>query len=129
MTGIKMIRFDKTPILFDVDDTLVIWDRNAHLSDLIKCIDPYSQEELYLNPHKHHIRLLKEKHTRGDLIVVWSAGGALWAEAVVKALGLENYVDLVLDKPKSYVDDLDVNDWLKERIYINANSKWKNNNK
>lgn len=49
---------------------------------------------------------------------MWSAGGGEWAEAVVKALGLEKYVDLVMNKPSWYYDDKEAKDWMGKRIYL-----------
>jgi hypothetical protein len=114
-------------IFFDVDDTLVLWDAQYTEPDptrLVEIVDPYDNKTVFLAPHHPHIKLLKNHHTRGTYIVVWSQGGFAWAEAVVKALGLEDHVDLIMSKPRAYVDDLPADAWMKERIYISPNSKW-----
>jgi len=71
-----------------------------------------------LTPHNGHIKILKDRKARGSFIVVWSAGGYAWANAVVKALGLEEYVDLVMTKPHAYVDDKQAAEIMGERIYL-----------
>lgn len=119
----KIISSDMV-IMFDVDDTLVLWDIDFS-KPIINIIDPYDNRTLELHPHYPHIKLLQEKKARGYIIVVWSQGGFAWAEAVVKALNLENYVDLIMSKPTTYVDDLPVNQWLTDRVYISKDSKWK----
>lgn len=107
-------------VFCDVDDTLVHWhnDYSKPGDDKIKIIDPYDKSVNYLKPHKKHIRLLKKMKGRGNFIIVWSAGGFKWAEAVVKALKLEDVVDLVMTKPAKYVDDLDASVWIGSRIYL-----------
>lgn len=130
------------PTFFDVDDTLVKWDR-AQYSDIdklhavaitcptsrqSKIIEQETGEEAklenakgtwteYLIPHRKHIEQLKLHKLRGHTIIVWSAGGWEWAEAVVRALKLEQYVDLVIEKPMWYYDDLTANEFMGKRIY------------
>ena len=116
-----MIKLENEQIcMFDVDDTLVMWgdDFNTPSDDRIRIVDPYDNSAVYLKPHQKHIRLVKQMHARGRLVCVWSGGGVRWAETVVKALGLEPYVHMVMTKPICYVDDLPANDWLNNRIYL-----------
>lgn len=91
---------------FDVDDTLVMWDlpENPPLVDcaLIKCRG-YESKVLI---NRYNVDLLKKFAKRGHAVIVWSAGGADWAEAVVKALRLEEYVCVVSGKPSYYIDDI-----------------------
>ena len=107
-------------VFCDFDDTLVHWDELFFQpgDGKVKIIDPYDKSVNYLKPHKKHIRLLKKMKGRGNFIIVWSAGGYKWAEAVVKALKLEDIVDLVMTKPAKYVDDLDASIWIGSRIYL-----------
>jgi predicted HAD superfamily phosphohydrolase YqeG len=86
----------------DVDNTLVLWDKDTY------------------KPHKGHVNLIKQFKARGQKVVVWSAGGYVWALKVVKELGLEEYVDLVLSKPSWWADDLRADGVLPEvnRIYL-----------
>jgi phosphoserine phosphatase len=117
-------------IFFDVDDTLVLWEsRSVGSADWarearVNVVDPYDNKTVYLTKHQPHIKLLMNHKARGSTVVVWSQGGYAWAEAVVKALGLEEYVDLIMSKPRTYVDDLPVSDWLKDRVYISRDSSW-----
>lgn len=101
---------------FDVDDTLVLWGMPQH-PDAIELKNGDYVESLV--PHKKHIELIKQAKFRGHAVVVWSQGGEDWALAVVKALKLEEYVDVVMAKPMWYVDDLPVGAWLGEssRVY------------
>jgi len=54
-----------------------------------------------------NIEELKRHGSRGIDVIVWSKGGAYWAEIVVKALGLERYVAAIMNKPFCYYDDLE----------------------
>tara|TARA_R110000868_G_C10973188_1_gene771516 strand:- start:56241 stop:56672 length:432 start_codon:yes stop_codon:yes gene_type:complete len=94
---------------FDVDDTLVMWDmpegidlQNDSQVVTVEC----RGRESYVYRNRYNIDLLIKMASRGHAIVVWSAGGADWAEAVVKALHLENIVDVVTGKATYYIDDL-----------------------
>lgn len=118
----------KQTTFFDCDDTLVMW--NATSEQLEKdgvdftCpgslvdIDNDGNEQFApewkarLLPHKKHIEQLKKHKMRGHTIIVWSAGGWDWASAVVKALGLENFVDLVISKPTWAYDDLQPSEFM-----------------
>lgn len=113
-------------IFFDVDDTLVLWDVEKHCRDTqsVLVIDPYDGIPVRLAVHEPHVKLLMNHKARGTVIVVWSQGGYAWAEAVINALGLTDFVDLVMTKPRAYVDDLAVTAWMSERIYISPDSKW-----
>lgn len=116
-----MLRVDNEMVCpFDVDDTLVIWDRQCDSpgEGRIQIEDPYGHFTVFLKPHTQHVRLLKQMKARGRYVIVWSGGGNLWAEAVIKALKLERYVDLVLTKPITYVDDLTCDKWMGSRIYM-----------
>ena len=50
-------------------------------------------------------------------MICWSAGGFDWCAAVIKALNLENYVDLVISKPCYYYDDLKPEEFMGKRYY------------
>ncbi len=106
-------------MFFDVDDTLVMWGVSELYKQMISIKDPYSDitENLYIN--ESHVKLLKRCKQRGKTIVVWSHGGYLWAEAVVKALRIEDSVDLVMTKMEDYTDDLNVEQWVTKNLYLN----------
>jgi predicted phosphatase len=102
---------------FDIDQTLVMYDTKCEAStDLIELV--YGEQQLLLRPSQKHIDLLKHHRERGYFIIAWSANGHSWTERVIKALELESYVDLVMTKPKEYVDDKYVDQWMTNRIYL-----------
>lgn len=108
---------------FDVDDTLVLWDKKH--KGTVKMMCPHLNIFMKLAPHYNNIRLLKEKHHRGSTIIVWSQGGYEYAAAVIKALGLEKYVDYVLSKPIGVVDDLPVDAWMPKSFTLDPDKKYK----
>ncbi len=113
-------------ICFDVDDTIVLWgDENSRPDKgKIELTNPYTGLVSYLKPHEPHIELLKQYKGRGYHIIVWSAGGALWANEVVSKLGLGKYVDIVMSKPVKYVDDKSCESWMGSRVYIDKDDNW-----
>jgi hypothetical protein len=106
--------------MYDVDDTLVMWTNHFTQpgEGRVRIVDPYDQAPVYLKPHERHVKLLKQMHGRGRYIVVWSQSGVQWAHAVVEALGLSDFVHLVMTKPTGYVDDLPADQWMRDRIYL-----------
>lgn len=112
----------------DVDSTLILYDYDATLPDVetIFIPDPYdATNNIAVKPHTANIKLLKEKHTRNYKILVWSQGGFQWAEAVVRALHLEEYVDLIMTKPHCYIDDLPCTEWMGSRLYLKPGVDYK----
>lgn len=109
-------------ISLDVDDTLVMWKDNPYSpgKGKIKITDPNDPDSPYrfLYPHKRHINFLKKCHNRGYLVTVWSNGGWEWAEAVVRALNLTEYVTKVESKPIKIVDDLPYDATFPKRLYL-----------
>ena len=73
------------------------------------------------NPIKTNIEELILQKLKGSHIVVWSKGGADWAESVVIGLGLEKYVDAIMTKPDVVYDDLPVEQWITKRINMEEN--------
>lgn len=118
-------------ICCDVDETLISWDTTmynpvASALPLIIVKDPYTNKELYLRPHNPHIYLLKARLERGATVILWSAGGYKWAEAVAKALSLTHERIIYMSKPIAYIDDKPANSWMGEHIYIPIDSKYGN---
>ena len=111
-------------ICVDVDDTLIKWSKIKKSDTCVAFTDPYDCSQHYVAIHKPHIKILKDRKRRGATIVVWSQSGYKWAEAVVRALNLQNYVDFVASKPIAIIDDKPAADWLAERIYLDPNSKY-----
>ena len=115
-------------VMFDVDDTLVIWDWKAINPDgvgLVYIRNPDGNCEELVMPHDRHIRLLRQFKARGHTVVVWSQGGHAWAENVCKILGIDSIVDIVMDKPNWYVDDLPCEAFMKSPIYLDPLDKSK----
>lgn len=113
---------------FDVDDTLVLWDKTSEFAGegKVEFLDPDDNSKHYLYPHVSHIRLLKCSKKRGFLVLVWSAAGYKWAETVIKTLKLEEYVDIILTKCSKYFDDLQPDEILGQRVYLNYEPElWK----
>lgn len=106
-------------VAFDVDDTLVMWDNHTQPGEgKVSFVDPYDGSFHYLTPHEKHVNLLKKYKARGMMVMVWSAGGAKWAEAVINTLKLAEFVDVVITKPSKYVDDLRADEILGQRVYL-----------
>lgn len=103
---------------FDCDETLVMWSWDAeHDKDAIEIMQPMENGPLSFNklvPNKPVIERLKGHAAQGHTIIVWSAGGGSWAEAVVKALDLEKFVSACMSKPQFFYDDLPAVEWLSE---------------
>lgn len=91
---------------FDIDDTIVQWSDEGinRLEDYVH-IECRGRMGKYLI-NRHNLEHLIKLSNRGHGIIVWSAGGSDWAEAVVKGLGIEKYVDVVAPKPTYYIDDV-----------------------
>lgn len=120
----------KKVICFDVDDTLLLWNNNHSWGKsnkkAIKILDPYNPVNLhteqynylYLKPNEEVIQMVKDYKAAGYTVVVWSAGGWLWAKTAVIALKLEEFVDLCMSKPEAYVDDNDATCWMGAYISV-----------
>lgn len=115
----------ESSMMFDVDDTLVMWGHNIlgrnpvrDRKDYIMIPDPYWEGEyIRLWPNHDHIRLLRRARSRGRLVGVWSHGGARWAETVIKGLGLQMYPHFIMTKPDDYVDDIPIENWGMRNLY------------
>jgi hypothetical protein len=86
--------------------------------NLISIHNPEANCSELVMPHERHIQLIRQFKARGHTIVVWSQGGWSWAESVVKTLGIENLVDIVMDKPNWYIDDLPAEAFMRLPIYL-----------
>ena len=100
---------------FDVDDTLVEWEEFGAGPKVSIEINGMISEKAVIDEHINELILQKKS---GTSIIVWSAGGVKWAEAVVKALELEEYVDAILTKPDRIYDDKDSSEWMPKRRYF-----------
>lgn len=105
---------------FDVDDTLINhfigipFDEKEHLN-----LNNGEIQYWKITRNEGNIRALKHYKQLGFTIVVWSLGGYSHAQAAIKALGLENSVDLCMSKPDVYIDDKCASEWMngKKRYY------------
>jgi FMN phosphatase YigB (HAD superfamily) len=78
----------------------------------------YYNETWYIRPHVKNIEFLVSLSNRGYYIIVHSGNGWQHAEKVIRAFGLELFVDEVKSKPVKYCDDLPVEEWFGPRIYL-----------
>lgn len=112
------------PKPFDVDGCLIIHTKNRSLQSLL-VFDCVEKRHIAVRPNWNMVRLLREEKHRGSFVMVWSRGGKEWATEVVRALGLMDYVDLIMTKPKVYFDDTEVKDWLKDRVFMGPDEEYK----
>lgn len=106
-------------VFFDVDDTLVMWNWPHEKRDEVIVIKDELDISNHVVPHQPHIKAVKAHAKAGDFVVVWSQGGAAWAQCVVDTLGLDKYVDLVIGKPLWYYDDYPAEKWMETALYRN----------
>ena len=99
-------------VFFDVDDTLVMWGSPPlDYEGQIVRLNCHGWQDNYAI-YDSNILAMKEHKKRGHTVIVWTQGGVDWAEAVVKGLGLEEYVDAVMSKPSWVYDDLPTSAWM-----------------
>lgn len=117
---------------FDVDHCLVKEvDGVLTTSTLLQTdiVDPLTGLYIKVRVNQAMVRLLKEEHHRGGYIIVWSRSGYEWARNVITALRLEQYVHLVMSKPVVYFDDTPIENWLKDRVFLDFDFVYKVTNK
>lgn len=121
----KVIRNERV-IPTDIDDTIVMhtWTPDQ-LKDTVDIPDAITGGFIRVLPNQAMIRLVKEEKARGAYVMAWSRGGYQWAADVILAVGLYDYVDIVLSKPLAYFDDKNVSEWMTDRVYIGPNTKYK----
>ena len=112
----QMIPKLKEPLVaFDIDDTLVSWEAYGQFKEgMVEFEDPATGGSLWLEVIWEHVEAIKSHHVRGHTIVLWSAGGADWAEEVAKKLGIRKYVHAFMSKPNWYYDDIPSSEFLPE---------------
>lgn len=95
-------------ICVDIDNTLISWERAGESMPHPECkpieIEFDGRSGVYW-VFPFNVESLITHHMKGHAIVVWSGSGHEWAEAVVKALKLEDYVTYVMAKPRWLLDD------------------------
>lgn len=95
-------------VMVDCDDTLILWHPGSQDSTSIVIQDSL------VKPNTQVIETIKKLSRIGYNIIVWSAGGYEWASAVVSALELTSFVDIVMSKPEMYFDDIHCTEWMGE---------------
>lgn len=90
---------------FDVDNTLVMWNRSEFPpeADRIFLDTDKGIAELVIN--QFNINLLVKLAKIGYYIRVHSGSGGRWAKRIVEALALTDYVDEIEPKPRGKTDD------------------------
>jgi hypothetical protein len=107
-------------IYSDCDDTLIMWDVSKYHGilppeDLIE-IDCFGYvSTVYKNTKQ--INLIKKLAKLGYGICIWSQTGSAWAEAVGKAVGIDEFVLLYTTKPRYHIDDLPADVWMGTRLW------------
>lgn len=119
-----MVNIKGTIIPVDVDYTLVRPYTGGTLNGF-EVRDPSDESKtLLVEANDAMVQLVKEEFARGHHPLVWSRRGQRWAQIVVEALGLVPYVAFTADKPLAYFDDLDCNEWMKDRVLIPFETKY-----
>lgn len=90
----------------DVDDTLIMWTKPQGYEGPLVTTNYQGFKDTGI-PNMAAIYHLKKMKARGYSVIVWSAGGSEWAEAVVDALELWDWVDVVSPKIDFHLDDVD----------------------
>ena len=103
-------------VMFDIDDTLILWGKSGKLD--ASFIDPDSGAQESGKKHIEHIKRLIEHKEAGHTVIAWSGGGGAYARAAIDGLGLTKYVDLCMSKPMQYYDDYDAHAFMGRRSYI-----------
>lgn len=119
-----MIKSNNFVLMVDVDDTLV-----RAISDFDNDYGPDIQDPLTLacfglETFESNIKYMQRAKLKGYTVIVWSKQGVEWAEAVVKTLHLENFVDMIISKPVEYMDDKEEGSLLGKRIYFPLGHVW-----
>jgi len=105
----------------DIDDTLIMWKSPKYAEPRNKLCFTFKGKYVIKYIRENTVEELKRQKESGRYVVVWSDSGADWAEAIVKALEIEDYVDLVMAKPTVYYDDKDSSEWLMRRRHVEEN--------
>jgi hypothetical protein len=102
----------------DVDQTLILHSAPKPGQETVSITDPYDCVIRTYVVNRPMIKLIKDHAARGYFLIVWSANGWQWAEAVAKALDLQDTFELCMGKNLKYFDDLQAVDILGVRVYL-----------
>ncbi len=112
--------------VWDIDDTLVLTTMETDADfPTVEVPDLIEGGTIKLKVHQPMVRLLKEEHARGSYNIVWSRSGYQWAVDVLTAIGVLDKVHMVMSKPMVYFDDSPVENWMKDRVYIQPTKLYK----
>ena len=111
------ISFHENVVCFDVDQTLIIWGKGPEDCDTWMQCDSTGVMEGGV-AHKEHVEALKKHKKDGHFVIVWSAGGGQYARNACIGLGITEHVDLCLDKPMQYYDDIDCSKFMGRTTYL-----------
>lgn len=122
-----MVIRNENTVFCDIDGTLILNRKETDGVDYaqVSIKDPLGEGYLNFNVHRPMVRLVREESHRGSYVVAWSRGGYEWAESVIKALKLEDCVQLILSKPLVYFDDVPIQDWLPYRVFLDPTVPYK----
>lgn len=102
-----MLNTNENVVCFDVDETIVHWhssdDPTTDMWVIVQDKDKHIEKRVRINTKT--VDKIKGHAQVGHFVIVWSAGGYAWANAVINELGLNSFVNMVSTKPKWYVDD------------------------
>jgi hypothetical protein len=130
---------DKT-VYVDCDDTIVFWSpteeqRKDNGTVAITCPGSMTYNENgeeigyigewteHLVPNWPQINALRNFKIRGFTIVLWTQSGFLWAEALAKALKIEQLIDVCLTKPTYIFDDLPASEFMPQSRLITKENR------
>lgn len=111
-----IIKNDKV-IMVDCDDTLIAWDHSKYKNKLQEVTIEVNDFSSLVHVNQKNVNLVKKLSKLGFTIIVWSGSGYEWASKVCKTLGIEEYVTACMSKPRYYVDDLECDKWMGQRIW------------
>ena len=105
---------------FDVDEKLIRWV--SGMSNITITHNGIEMSGLVMDKHIERIKMHK---FWGNGVVVWSKSGYSFALEVVKALGIEKYVDVVCAKPSWYYDDKKCEEFMGEHRFMYMANRFK----
>lgn len=99
----EVIETDRV-VFFDVDDTLILWDRRD-----------FDLPEVTINGrvfqvHSGHMKKIENYVTMDFKIFVWSNSGYKWAKKVTEALGIADKVTAMCKPHRVFDDCANLND-------------------
>lgn len=114
-------------IPYDIDGTLIYYGENKG-GPTADIYDAVTNSFITVNVNWPMVRLFHEEYSRGGQMLVWSRSGWKWAKHVILALQLDICDPIIMSKPLVYFDDSNVDTWLKDRVYLEPDTKYKNTN-